>query len=146
MREERTFEALGVVRLAKIEKWVMPPGHPPVFEHLVSIWLDGLAAGLALDGDDQPVLPAEARAALTLPAGLYARLESPDVFTEYDEFPALNDRDFEDLSIARVGSLIRRAQPGSHPEVSAIAAALWVDGVGTALRFLRVGNVQLQQV
>lgn len=143
---EPDFQMLARARLEKVEALVMPPGHPPVFGYLVSIWADGLTAGMQMDGGGGSAPSAEQQLTASLPESLYRVLESPAALSQYAEFPELTDRDFEDLAIDRVHKLIRQVQPRSHPEVSAMAAEIWIDGVATALRLTRAGDAHLARV
>lgn len=50
--DDRDFQKLARERVGKLTKMFMPSNHPPIVELMVSIWVDGLASGLRMAGDD----------------------------------------------------------------------------------------------
>lgn len=50
--DDHDFQRLARGRVQKLTKMFMPSNHPPVFELMVSIWVDGLAAGLRMAKED----------------------------------------------------------------------------------------------
>ncbi|HET9876062.1 MAG TPA: hypothetical protein VFQ37_09880 [Mycobacterium sp.] len=49
---DRDFQRLARARVQKLTKMFMPSNHPPVFELMVSVWVDGLATGLRMARED----------------------------------------------------------------------------------------------
>jgi hypothetical protein len=50
--DDRDFQKLAHARVQRLTKMFMPSNHPPVLELMVSIWVDGLATGLRMAGED----------------------------------------------------------------------------------------------
>ena len=50
--DDRDFQLLARARVQKLTKMFMPSNHPPVNDLMVSIWVDGLAAGLRMAKED----------------------------------------------------------------------------------------------
>lgn len=129
---DRILQRLAGARVAELTKLVLPPSHEPVVDVMVSVWADGVAAGLQLaEQPDPPGLTA------TLTEAGYHDLASAGLCSQYEEFPELDDRDFQNLAFARVQKLSRMVQPASHPEVSGYTVEIWMDGVATALRIVK---------
>ena len=49
---DRDFQRLARDRVQKLTRMMMPASHPGVNELMVSIWVDGLAAGLRMAQED----------------------------------------------------------------------------------------------
>lgn len=62
-----------------------------------------------------------------------------EVGSEYDEFPELEERDFQDLARARVRKLMKTFMPSDHPPATEFLLEVWVDGLATAMRMTRDG-------
>lgn len=66
-------------------------------------------------------------------------VENAVVGSEYDEFPELEDRDFQDLARARIRKLGKTFMPSDHPPVSELMIAVWIDGLASGLRMAKDG-------
>jgi hypothetical protein len=123
---------LAGMRAEKLTKLVLPPGHEPILDIMAMIWLDGVQAGLQLDGE-----PTSIGLSTPLAEALYQRLEDAELCSEYDEFPELDDRDFQNLACDRVEKISRGIHPVGHPDVIWDKVEIWTDGVAAALRITR---------
>ncbi|MGV0635803.1 hypothetical protein ABQE69_15680 [Mycolicibacillus trivialis] len=64
-------------------------------------------------------------------------VENAAVGSEYDEFPELEDPDFQKLARARVHKLMKTFMPADHPPATEYMLEVWIDGMATALRMAR---------
>ncbi|OBJ72987.1 hypothetical protein [Mycobacterium sp. 1274756.6] len=64
-------------------------------------------------------------------------VENAAIGSEYDEFPELEDPDFQDLARTRVRTLMRTFMPADHPPATEYLLEVWIDGMATALRMAR---------
>lgn len=128
----RNLNMLAGARAEKLTGLILPPGHEPVLDVVAMIWVDGVQAGLQMV---EPA-PQSRTAGLTddLTEALYDQLEGAGFCSEYDEFPELDDPDFQDLAYRQVAKLGRMVQPDGHPEVTWDMVEIWTDGVAAALR------------
>lgn len=124
---------LAGARAEKLTGLVLPPGHEQVLDVVVMIWVDGVKAGMQLSD----VQPPPCGLSDDLGEPLYDALEDAKLCSEYDEFPELDDSDFQDLAYRQVSKLGNMVQPAGHPEVTWDMVEIWMDGVGTALRVAR---------
>ncbi|KLO31658.1 hypothetical protein ABW16_02215 [Mycolicibacter heraklionensis] len=131
----RNLHMLAGVRAEKLTGLILPPGHERVLDVAVLIWVDGVEAGMQMIEPS----PQSGTIGLTddLAESLYDELESAGFCSEYDEFPELDDPDFQDLAYGRVAKLGKMAQPIGHPEVTWDMVEIWTDGVAAALRVAR---------
>ncbi len=131
----RNLHMLAGVRAEMLTGLILPPGHERVLDVVVLIWVDGVEAGMQMT---EP-LPRSRTLGLTddLPESLYDELERAGFCSEYDEFPELDDPDFQDLAYGRVSKLGKMTQPIGHPEVTWDMVEIWTDGVAAALRVAR---------
>lgn len=141
MLSDPDLQRLASARVQELIKLVLPPSHEPVLDVMASVWVDGMQAGLQLT--EQPTQH-DVIGALT--DGLYEQLATAGLCSQYDEFPELDDRDFQNLAFSRVQKLSRAFQPASHPEVSGYTVEIWMDGVATALRILKHAEAGRQPV
>lgn len=124
----RTLHELASARVAKLAQLVLPPGHEPIVDVMAAIWVDGVEAGFQM---------VEVAASVAMSDALYERLESAETCSEYDEFPELDDRDFQDLACRRVEKISRGIHPIGHPDVIWDKVEIWTDGAAAALRIAR---------
>ncbi|CAJ1499215.1 hypothetical protein [[Mycobacterium] holstebronense] len=131
----RNLHMLAGVRADMLSGLILPPGHERVLDVVVLIWVDGVEAGM------QMIEPSPHSRTLgladDLAESLYDELESAGFCSEYDEFPELDDPDFQDLAYGRVSKLGKMTQPIGHPEVAWDMVEIWTDGVAAALRVAR---------
>lgn len=127
-----SLHRLAGMRAEKLTKLVLPPGHEPILDVMAMIWLDGAQAGLQLDGETTSI-----GLSTPLPETLYRRLEDAELCSGYDEFPELDDRDFQNLACDRVEKISRGTHPVGHPDVIWDKVEIWTDGVAAALRITR---------
>lgn len=127
----RNLHRLAGVRVEKLTQLVLPPGHEPILDVMATIWIDGVEAGFQTVGATAIGLSSP------LAEDLYERLESAELCGEYDEFPELDDRDFQDLACGRVEKITRDIHPVGHPDVIWDKVEIWTDGVAAALRIAR---------
>lgn len=125
----RNLHRLATARVVKLTQLVLPPGHEPILDVMAMIWVDGVEAGFQLAEVKSPIGLSGA-----LPDSLYERLERAELCGEYEEFPDLDDRDFQDLAGRRVEKITRGVHPVGHPDVTWDKAEIWTDGVAAALR------------
>lgn len=128
----RTLQMLAGARAEKLTGLILPPGHEPVLDVVAMIWVDGVKAGLQMVEPS----PQSRSCGLTddLTEALYEQLEGAGFCSEYDEFPELDDSDFQDLAYQQVAKIGRMIQPVGHPEVTWDMVEIWTDGVAAALR------------
>lgn len=125
----RNLHQLAGVRVEKLAQLVLPPGHEPILDVMATIWVDGVVVGLQMSGETTPIGLSSA-----LAEALYERLEGAELCSEYDEFPELDDRDFQNLACDRVEKISRGIHPVGHPDVIWDKVEIWTDGVAAALR------------
>ncbi|HEU4361572.1 MAG TPA: hypothetical protein VFR27_08670 [Mycobacterium sp.] len=139
MLNDPNVQRLASARVAELTKLVLPPSHEPVLDVMALIWVDGLEVGLQLTEQTRlSGLPG------SLPEAVYQDLEHAELCSEYDEFPELDDRDFQNFAFSRVQKLGRTIQPAGHPEVSGYTVEIWMDGVGTGLRIVKQDQPECQ--
>ncbi|BBX23766.1 hypothetical protein MTER_31770 [Mycolicibacter terrae] len=131
----RNLHRLAGMRVEKLAQLVLPPGHEPILDVMATIWLDGVVVGLQMSEEKTSIGLSSA-----LAEALYERLESAELCSEYEEFPELDDRDFQDLACRRVDKISQGIHPAGHPDVMWDKAEIWTDGVATALRIVRDGG------
>lgn len=131
----RNLHMLAGVRAEMLTGLILPPGHERVLDVVVLIWVDGVEAGMQMVEPS----PQSRTPGLTddLAESLYDELERAGFCSEYDEFPELDDPDFQDLAYGRVSKLGKMTQPIGHPEVTWDMVEIWTDGVAAALRVAR---------
>lgn len=125
----RNLHMLAGTRAEKLAGLILPPGHEPVLDVVVMIWVDGVQAGLSMI---EP--PRTFGLTDDLAETLYEELAAAGFCSEYDEFPDLDDPDFQELAYRRVSGLGKMVQPAGHPEVTWDMVEMWIDGVAAALR------------
>lgn len=125
----RSLNMLAGSRVEKLTQLVLPPGHEPILDVMAGIWLDGVEAGFQMAECTTTLGPAS-----PLTDTLYRRLESAELCSEYEEFPELDDRDFQDLARRRVDKISKGIHPIGHPDVTWDKVEIWTDGLATALR------------
>ncbi|MEO6792188.1 MAG: hypothetical protein ABI253_01845 [Mycobacterium sp.] len=128
----RNLHRLASARVEKLTSLVLPPGHAPILDVMAMIWVDGVEVGLQMAEVKTPVGLSSALAEV-----LYERLESAELCSEYEEFPELDDRDFQDLACRRVEKISKGIHPIGHPDVIWDKVEIWADGVAAALRISR---------
>ena len=64
-------------------------------------------------------------------------VENAPFGSEYDEFPELDDPDFQKLAEARVRKLTKMFMPANHPVVDGLMMSIWIDGLATGLRMAK---------
>ncbi|OMC06695.1 hypothetical protein A5735_03600 [Mycolicibacter heraklionensis] len=128
----RTLHMLAGARAQMLAGRILPPGHERVLDVVVLIWVDGVETGMQMIEPSRSV-------GLTddLPEALYDDLAGAGFCSEYDEFPELDDPDFQELAYGRVSKLGRMTQPVGHPEATWDMVEIWTDGVAAALRVAR---------
>lgn len=131
----RNLHMLAGPRAEMLTRLILPPGHERVLDVVVLIWVDGVEAGMQMIEPS----PQSRSIGLTddLAESLYDALEGAGFCSEYDEFPELDDPDFQDLAYGRVSKLGKMTQPIGHPEVNWDMVEIWTDGVAAALRVAR---------
>ncbi|MEB3050689.1 hypothetical protein KV112_13230 [Mycolicibacter sp. MYC123] len=122
---------LASARVEKLTQLVLPPGHEPILDVMASIWVDGVEAGFQMAEAVSIGLSG------ALAEDLYQQLEGAELCSEYDEFPELDDRDFQDLACGRVEKISHGIHPVGHPDVIWDKVEIWTDGVAAALRIMR---------
>lgn len=127
----RNLHRLASARVEKLAQLVLPPGHEPILDVMALIWVDGVEVGFQMAGATSVGLSG------ALAEDLYGRLESAETCGEYEEFPELDDRDFQDLACHRVEKISRDIHPIGHPDVIWDKVEIWTDGVAAALRIAR---------
>jgi hypothetical protein len=132
MVNDRSLQRLASTRVAKLTQLVLPPSHESVLDVMGLIWVDGLETGLQLTGERH----AGGRPR-SLPEAVYADLESAELCSQYEEFPELDDPDFQNLAYGRVQKFGRQLQPAGHPESSGYTVEIWMDGVAAGLRIVK---------
>ncbi|MGV0624745.1 hypothetical protein [Mycolicibacter minnesotensis] len=131
----RDLRTLADARAVKLARLVLPPSHEAVLDVVAQIWLDGVEVGLQMT---QPSPPAPSCVITdALESDLYTELAGAALCGQYDEFPELDDPDFQDLAYQRVGRIGRATQPIGHPESTWDTVEVWTDGVAAALRVAR---------
>ena len=125
------LHSLASARVEKLTQLVLPPGHEPILDVMAMIWVDGVEVGFQTVGATSVGLSS------ALPEDLFEQLESAELCSEYEEFPELDDRDFQDLACDRVEKISRGVHPVGHPDVIWDKVEIWTDGVGAALRIVR---------
>src|SRR5690625_442124 len=88
----RNLHRLANVRVEMLTQLVLPPGHEPILDVMAMIWVDGVEAGFQLVEEKSPI-----GLVSQLAEPLYQRLAGAALCSEYEEFPELDDRDFQDL-------------------------------------------------
>lgn len=131
----RNLHMLAGARAELLTGLILPPGHERVLDVVVLIWVDGVEAGMQMIEPS----PQSRRIGLTddLAEALYDQLAGAGFCSEYEEFPELDDPDFQDLAYGRVSKLGKMTQPIGHPEVTWDMVEIWTDGVAAALRVAR---------
>lgn len=61
-------------------------------------------------------------------------ISDAEVGSEYDEFPELEEKEFQELARARVKKLMKTFMPSDHPPATEFILEVWVDGLATGLR------------
>ncbi len=133
----RNLHRLATARVEKLTQLVLPPGHTPILDVMATIWVDGVEAGLQMVEGTAPV-----GLCSDLAEALFEQLESAELCSEYEEFPELDDRDFQDLACRRVEKISRGIHPIGHPDVTWDKVEIWTDGVAAALRIARAEGEQ----
>ncbi|RAV03691.1 hypothetical protein [Mycolicibacter senuensis] len=128
----RNLHSLARARAELLTRLVLPPGHDPILDVIAMIWLDGAAAGFQMVEH-----PAPAGLTTPLAGALYDRLAGAELCSEYEEFPELDDSDFQDLACGRVEKISHGIHPAGHPDVIWDKVEIWTDGVAAALRITR---------
>ncbi|WP_024443699.1 hypothetical protein [Mycobacterium sp. UM_WGJ] len=131
----RNLNMLAGVRAEMLTGQILPPGHERVLDVVVLIWVDGVQAGMQMTEPSPQSRPLGLSDDVA--ESLYDELEGAGFCSEYDEFPELDDPDFQDLAYARVSKLGKMTQPMGHPEVTWDMVEIWTDGVAAALRVAR---------
>ena len=128
----RNMHVLAGARAEMLTGLILPPGHEPVLDVVAMIWVDGVEAGLQM-------IELSPTCGMTddLAEALYDQLAGAAFCSEYDEFPELDDPDFQDLAYQQVAKLAKMVQPAGHPEVTWDMVEMWTDGVAAALRVAR---------
>lgn len=131
----RTLHMLAGARAEKLAGLILPPGHEQVLDVVAMIWLDGVKAGMQLIEPS----PQSRTCGLSdeLPGALYDSLRDAGFCSEYDEFPELDDPDFQDLAYAQVTKLGKMVQPAGHPDQTWDMVEMWTDGVAATMRVAR---------
>lgn len=129
--KRRNLQILASARVEKLTQLILPPGHAPVLDVMALTWFDGVEVGFQMT-DRRSLGLTE-----TLAEVLYDELDRAELCHEYEEFPELDDPDFQDLACGRVQKLSRGFHPVGHPEVTWDMAEIWTDGVAAALRISR---------
>jgi hypothetical protein len=69
-------------------------------------------------------------------------IDNAEIGSEYDEFPELEDPDFQSLARTRVRKLGKTFMPSDHPPVTELMLEVWVDGLATGLRMTQTGQAR----
>ena len=125
------LQRLAHARVEKLTQLVLPPGHEPILDVMASIWVDGVEVGF------QMAEAASVGLSHVLAEDLYQQLEGAELCSQYQEFPELDDRDFENLACDRVEKISHAVHPEGHPDVVWDKVEIWTDGVAAALRIAR---------
>lgn len=133
----RNLHRLATARVEKLTQLVLPPGHTPILDVMAMIWVDGVEVGLEMAEEKTSIGLSSA-----LAEALYERLESAELCSQYEQFPELDDRDFQELACGRVDKISKGIHPNGHPDVTWDKVEIWTDGVATALRIVRDGGQQ----
>ncbi|MDQ2628699.1 hypothetical protein [Mycolicibacter senuensis] len=128
----RNLRRLARTRAELLTRLVLPPGHDPILDIMATIWLDGLTAGFQMVEHPTPV-----GVSSRLADALYETLAGAELCSEYEEFPELDDADFQDLACGRVDKITHGIHPAGHPDVIWDKVEIWTDGVAAALRIAR---------
>ena len=131
-RGSGNLHKLATARVEKLTQLVLPPGHEPILDVMAMIWVDGLEVGLQMAEGAPSVGLFSA-----LADELYRQLEEAELCGEYEEFPELDDRDFQNLAARRVEKISNGIHPIGHPDVTWDKVEIWTDGVAAALRLAR---------
>jgi hypothetical protein len=128
----RNLHRLATMRVEKLTQLVLPPGHEPILDIMAMIWVDGVEVGFQMVDEVTSI-----GLFTPLAEALYERLKGAELCSEYEEFPELDDRDFQDVASRRVDKISKGIHPIGHPDVTWDKVEIWTDGVAAALRIAR---------